>query len=303
MDADFIVRTTDLQHRFGQHDVLRGIDMQVPAASIYGFLGPNGAGKTTTLRLLLGLLAKQRGDITIFGRRFDRERIAILRQIGSMIESPSLYDHLTAFENLRALQLIHRCAVSRIGEVLDVVGLADAGKKRVKQFSLGMRQRLGIAAALLHEPRLLILDEPTNGLDPNGIIEIRDLLIELNRGHGCTIIVSSHLLPEIERIATHVGVLGNGKLLFQGTIDELRRNRRRVLSTRVSTADNDKALSVFDAAGVPARIDDGDIVLPPLDGARIAELNRELVARDVDVYEIRQVRNDLETIFLDLLND
>ena len=303
MSAEFLVRTRDLHHQFGQHDVLRGIDMQVPAGSIYGFLGPNGAGKTTTLRLILGLLRKQRGDITIFGRSIDRDRIAILREVGSMIESPSLYDHLTAYENLRTLQLIHRCPESRIGEVLDLVGLGDTGSKRAKQFSLGMRQRLGIAAALLHRPQLLILDEPTNGLDPNGIIEMRNLLIELNRRDGCTIVVSSHLLAEVERVATHVGILGKGRLLFQGSISELRRRREEVLSVRMTTRDNAAAVRVLHDAGVAADVDDGEIVLPRMDGERVARLNRELVARDVDVYEIRHVRNDLETIFLDMVSE
>ena len=303
MREECIVSTTDLRHRFGDHDVLRGIDMRVPAASIYGFLGPNGAGKTTTLRLLLGLLRKQRGEIALFGKRFETDRIAILREVGSMIESPSLYDHLTAYENLRTMQLVHGCRESRIRDVLELVGLGDTGSKRAKQFSLGMRQRLGIAAALLHEPRLLILDEPTNGLDPNGIIEIRNLLVDLNRERGCTIIVSSHLLPEIERVATHVGILGRGTLLFQGTIEELHHRRRRVVSVRVSTRDNGAAVSVLQDAGFAARIDDGEIVLPPLAAADIAQANRALVARDLDVYEIHNVRNDLETIFLDLVSE
>src|SRR5687768_4806919 len=232
------LETSNLSHRFASHDVLSEVSMRVPTASIYGFLGPNGAGKTTTLRLILGLLKTQRGEIRIFGKPFHKDRIAILRNIGSMIESPSLYDHLTAAENLHVQQLIHRCPASRIEEVLALVGLQNTGKKRAKQFSLGMRQRLGIAAALLHQPSLIILDEPTNGLDPSGIIEIRNLLIELNRQHGCTILVSSHLLSEIDRVATHVGILGKGKLLFQGTIDELRRCRQEVLSVRVSTSDN-----------------------------------------------------------------
>jgi len=277
--------------------------MQVPAGSIYGFLGPNGAGKTTTLRLLLGLLKKQRGTVSIFGRNFDHDRIAILRNVGSMIESPSLYDHLTAAENLRVLQLIHQCPESRIGEVLALVGLADTGKKRAKQFSLGMRQRLAIAAALLHRPSLIILDEPTNGLDPHGIIEIRNLLIELNRQHGCTIVVSSHLLTEIEKVATHVGILGKGTLLFQGTIDELRRRRQEVLSVRVSTSDNAAAIRTINESGVDAQLIDDEIVLPPLSGERIAALNRRLTARDLDVYELRTVRNDLETIFLNMVRE
>src|SRR5215213_2404326 len=209
------LETTDIHHRFANQDVLRGISLQVPDGSIYGFLGPNGAGKTTTLRLILGLLKKQRGEVSIFGKRFETDRIAILKNVGSLIESPSLYDHLTAAENLRVVQLVHRCPESRIAEVLDLVGLGSTGRKRAKQFSLGMRQRLAIAGALLHRPELIILDEPTNGLDPEGIIEIRNLLVELNRRDGCTILVSSHLLSEVDKVATHVGILGRGKLLFQ----------------------------------------------------------------------------------------
>jgi lantibiotic transport system ATP-binding protein len=299
----FTLETSDLRHRFARHDVLSGIDMQVPTGSIYGFLGPNGAGKTTTLRLILGLLKPQQGEIRIFGKRFADERIAILKDVGSMIESPSLYDHLSAAENLRLLQLIHRCPESRIAEVLALVGLADTGMKRAKQFSLGMRQRLAIAAALLHRPSLIILDEPTNGLDPSGIIEIRNLLIELNRQHGCTIVVSSHLLTEIEKVATHVGILGKGTLLFQGTIDELRRRRQEVLSVRVSTSDNIAAMQTIGEAGIDARLIDDEIVLPPLSGERIAALNRRLTARELDVYELRTVRNDLETIFLNMVRE
>jgi ABC-type multidrug transport system ATPase subunit len=302
-DHNICLATTAVRHRFNSHDVLDGISMRVPTGSIYGFLGPNGAGKTTTLRLILGLLKLQQGEIRIFGKRFHDDRIAILSKIGSTIESPSLYDHLTATENLRLLQLIHRCPARRIGEVLELVGLADTGKKRAKQFSLGMRQRLAIAAALLHRPSLIILDEPTNGLDPSGIIEMRNLLIELNRRDGCTILVSSHLLTEIERVATHVGILGHGKLLFQGTIDELRRHRQEVLSVRVSTSNNAAAMRTIAEQDIAVRLEDGEIVLPALTGERIAALNRRLIASDVDVYEIRTVRNDLETIFLNLVRE
>jgi len=297
------LETSGLSHRFASDDVLRGISMQVPEGSIYGFLGPNGAGKTTTLRLILGLLKTQQGEIRIFGKRMDQDRIAILKNVGSMIESPSLYDHLTAAENLRVMQLIHRCPASRIAEVLELVGLAGTGKKRTRQFSLGMRQRLAIAAALLHRPSLIILDEPTNGLDPNGIIEVRNLLIELNRRDGCTILVSSHLLSEVDRVATHVGILGKGKLLFQGTIDELRRHRQEVLSVRMSTSDNAAALQAIGEDGIEGRLLEGEIVLPALDGPRVAALNRQLTARNLDVYEIRTVRNDLESIFLNLVRE
>ncbi|HKO55877.1 MAG TPA: ATP-binding cassette domain-containing protein [Thermoanaerobaculia bacterium] len=297
------LETSDLRHRFADQDVLRGVSMQVPAGSIYGFLGPNGAGKTTTLRLILGLLRKQQGEVAFFGKRLERDRIAILRNIGSMIESPSLYDHLSAAENLRVMALIHRCDERRIREVLEMVGLGHTDRKRVRQFSLGMRQRLAIAATLLHRPSLIVLDEPTNGLDPSGIIEIRNLLMELNRRDGCTILVSSHLLSEIERVATHVGILGRGRLLFQGTIEELRRQRQQVLFVSLSTSDNAAALRAAAEEGIDARLVDGDVVLPALPKARIASLNRRLTARELDVYEIRSVRNDLETIFLNLVEE
>ena len=303
MDAAYCLETFSLSYRFANHDVLSGVSLQIPTGSIYGFLGPNGAGKTTTLRLILGLLKTQRGEIRVFGKRVDQDRIAILRNVGSLIESPSLYDHLSAAENLRLMQLIHRCPERRIDEVLELVGLGDTGTKRAKKFSLGMRQRLAIAAALLHRPSLIILDEPTNGLDPSGIIEIRNLLIELNRRQGCTILVSSHLLSEIDRVATHVGILGKGMLLFQGTIDELRRHRQEVLSVRVSTSDNAEAVRMMEQQGIVASVVEGEIVLPALTGERIAHLNRQLTARNLDVYELRTVRNDLETIFLDLVRE
>jgi ABC-type multidrug transport system ATPase subunit len=296
------LETHDLRHRFSRQDVLAGIDLQVPTGSIYGFLGANGAGKTTTIRLLLGLLRIQRGEVRIFGKRLVHERVAILRNVGSMIESPSLYDHLTAAENLKVSQIVHRCAPRRIDDVLQLVGLAETKSKRVKHFSLGMRQRLGIALALLHEPALIILDEPTNGLDPEGIIEVRTLLLELNRQHGCTILVSSHVLSEVDRLVTHVGILGRGTLLFQDTIDELRKCRQQALSVRIRTSDNPVALKTMVDANIVARLDDGEIVLPPLPDERLAAVNRQLSAANLDVYEIRTVHNDLESIFLDLVS-
>src|SRR4051794_4480726 len=215
------IETSGLTHHFGGQPVLQGIDLCVPAGAIYGFLGPNGAGKTTTLRLLLGLLRRQQGTVRIFGRALERDRLAILRRIGSSIETPSLYGQLTAAENLEVWRRLFRCERRRIGEVLELVGLAATGPKRADQFSLGMKQRLGLAVALLHEPSLLILDEPTNGLDPHGILEMRALFGTLNRERGITILVSSHILSEIERVVTHVGVIHRGTLRFQGTLDEL----------------------------------------------------------------------------------
>jgi lantibiotic transport system ATP-binding protein len=298
------LETIDLSHRYPDgDDVLKGISLQVPHGSIYGFLGPNGAGKTTTLRLILGLMKTQHGTISIFGKPFDRNRIEILRNVGSLIESPSLYEHLTAEENLTVLQKVYRCPKARIAAVLDLVGLADTGKKRVGKFSLGMKQRMSIAVALLHAPSLLILDEPTNGLDPNGIIEMRHLLARLNSESGVTIVISSHLLAEIEKLVTHVGIINRGRLVFQGTMNDLKRKRQQILSVCLSTNDDAAALAIV-AGHVPAaRIADGKIVVPAMPNEQIARINRLLVERGLDVHEIRAVSNDLETIFMGLVGE
>ncbi len=216
------VETAALTHAFGRSaPVLRDVNLAVPRGSIYGFLGPNGAGKTTTLRLLLGLLRRQRGRIRLLGMELGANRAAILARTGSLIEAPSLYGQLTAAENLRVWQVVSGCAKSRIGEVLRLVGLGDTGRKRADRFSLGMRQRLGVAIALLASPELLVLDEPTNGLDPAGIIEMRELLQRLNRETGVTVLVSSHLLAEVEKLVTDVGIIRRGQLVFQGPLREL----------------------------------------------------------------------------------
>lgn len=295
------IEVRELVHRYGGDTVLGGIDLQVPRGSIYGFLGPNGAGKTTTLRLMLGLLRKQQGSISIFGRCFERHRIESLRKIGALIESPSLYDHLTAVENLELLQRVHQCPRRRIQEVLALVALADTGGKTTRQFSLGMKQRLSIAIALLHSPELLILDEPTNGLDPNGIIEMRELLQRLNREHGITILISSHLLAEIERLVTDVGIISRGTMRFQGTMSELKRKRHRALGVTLRTSDDDKALRLLTEQGLHARADEARLVLPGAVDEEVAAVNRCLVSNGVDVYELNVARNDLESIFMELI--
>ena len=217
------VELTAVSYAFGDFPALRDVHLAVPDGSIYGFLGPNGAGKTTTLRLVLGLLRRQRGTIRVLGMDVARHRAAVLARTGSLIESPSLYGHLSAAENLRVWQVVVGCPVARIDEVLALTGLATAGRKRVAHFSLGMRQRLGVAIALLGSPRLLVLDEPTNGLDPLGIVEMRELLQRLNREHGVTILVSSHLLAEVEKLVTHVGVIREGRVAFEGPLADLTR--------------------------------------------------------------------------------
>lgn len=299
----YCIETQNLSYRFSQEQqVLNKVNLQVPTGSIYGFLGPNGAGKTTTLRLILGLLRKQAGTISIFGKPFFENRISILQNIGSLIESPSLYGHLTAVENLRIQQVLYQCPKSRILDVLNTVGLSNTGKKKAGQFSLGMKQRLSIAIALLHNPSLLILDEPTNGLDPNGIIEIRDLIKKINRELNITILISSHLLSEIEKIVTHVGVINKGNILFQGKLSELQTKQNLGASIQIKTNNNIAAVNMLDAAGFLAVFDHEKIILPKIQEAQIAALNKLMVQQNIEVYQISHHQNDLESIFIDLIN-
>jgi ABC-type multidrug transport system ATPase subunit len=298
----YCIETIGLVHKFSRDETaLDSVGLRVPDGSIYGFLGPNGAGKTTTLKLVLGLLKKQQGEITVFGRRFDSDRIGILRRTGSTIESPSIYGHLTAAENLKILQRVYGCSASRIHEVLDLVGLAETGRKRAAQFSLGMKQRLSIAIALLHQPSLLILDEPTNGLDPNGILEIRELLRRLNEEHGITVLISSHLLSEIEKLVTHAGIIHRGRLLFQGTLDELMAERRQNSATVFETSDNARAAALLKE--LKTTLLAGALEFPALDREQVARITRRLVENGIDIYRIGATESDLEKIFFDVISE
>lgn len=298
----YSITTNNLTYRFnGKETVLSDINLQVPTGSIYGFLGPNGAGKTTTLRLILGLLKKQDGEINIFNQPFEKNRIDILRKTGSLIESPSLYVHLSARENLAILQKVYQCKPSRIEEVLKIVGLENTGKKSTGKFSLGMKQRLSIAIALMHEPELLILDEPTNGLDPNGIIEMRELLKQLNKDLGMTILVSSHLLAEIEKMVTHVGIINKGKLIFQGTMGELHEAQHQQSYMCFETGNVEKSKEILNANGIQFQQEGSQLHVPVLERELIASINKQLVEQDIKVYQISIVKNDLESIFIDLV--
>lgn len=294
-----VIQTTNLNFSFSNGvKTLQDVNLLVPKGSIYGFLGPNGAGKTTTLRLLLGLLKNQQGVLEIFGKNFATHRIEILKRLGSLIEQPSLYLHLTAKENLEIYRLIYRVDKSRINEVLKIVGLENTGKKKAKQFSLGMKQRLSIAIALLHQPELLILDEPTNGLDPNGIIETRELIKKLNREHGTTVIVSSHILNEVERMATHVGIINKGKMLFQGTLSELQQMKTGQTELEIETNNNEAAAKLLQSYSIKSV--NGKIVLPFESREQAAGINKLLVQSDFEVYALHPQQNDLEQLFLDI---
>ncbi|MFA6150990.1 MAG: ABC transporter ATP-binding protein [Chitinophagaceae bacterium] len=299
----YCIQTDGLTYSYSRQErILNGLNLKIPQGSIYGFLGPNGAGKTTTLRLILGLIRKQNGSVTIFGKPFEGNRIEILKRTGTLIESPSIYANLTAAENLKALQYIYQCPESRINDVLKMVGLHGTGNKMAGKFSLGMKQRLSIAMALLNNPELLILDEPTNGLDPNGIIEIRELLKKLNKEQGMTIVISSHLLGEVEKLVSDVGIIHNGSLLFQGTLQELKIKQENSAAICFETGDAGSTFSMFVENGItPLGSKDGKVLIPPVPKEKIAFLNRILNEASVDVYSISIQHNDLESIFINLI--
>lgn len=295
----FSIEASNLVYRFGNgQPVLNNVTLKVPSGSVYGFLGPNGAGKTTTLKLILGLIRKQQGSIKILGDDFSHNRIGILGKVGSLIESPSVYAHLSATDNLKIFQNVYKVTQSRITEVLNMVGLGATGSKKAGQFSLGMKQRLAIAIALLHNPSLLILDEPTNGLDPNGIVEIREMLQQLNRDQGRTILISSHLLSEIDKMATHIGLIHQGTMLFEGTMSELRAKKTREASVIYKTNNAQKVTEIFSGKGIAFERKEEAVKIPFQQKEITAQLTRDLVLENIDVYEVTVDTEDLETIFM-----
>jgi lantibiotic transport system ATP-binding protein len=297
-----IIKTSGLSYHYAK-DVrtLDNINLQVEKGSIYGFLGPNGSGKTTTLSLLLGLLNNQQGDIEIFGQHLYANRISILKRIGSLIETPSLYSHLTAKENLEVYRPIYGVKQERIKEVLKIAGLEDTGKKTAKKFSLGMKQRLAIALALLPNPELLILDEPSNGLDPSGIIELRQLLKHLNQQYGMTIVISSHLLTEVEKMASHLGIIYKGSMLFQGTLQELQSLRQKDGKLLIKTSDNQTASQMLHAYQPEIS---GDIIALNFSSENdIASIGKTLIQNNIDVFLLQPRENNLEQLFINLTTE
>lgn len=217
-----IIETQTLTKSYADFTAVSGIDLHIPKGAVYGFLGPNGAGKSTTLKMFLGLIKPTNGSFTIDGKQYPEDRVEILKEIGSFIEAPAFYGNLTGEENLEIIRNILGLPKSSVSEALDIAGLSQFKKRLAKQYSLGMKQRLGLASALIGRPPILILDEPTNGLDPAGIHEIRTLIRSLPEKFNCTVLVSSHLLSEIERMADKIGILNHGYLLFEGTLNELK---------------------------------------------------------------------------------
>jgi ABC-type multidrug transport system ATPase subunit len=224
---DYIITTEQLTKKYKNFTSVDNVSLHVRRGSIYGFLGPNGAGKSTTMKMLLGLTAPTKGRFTIDGKQFPNDRLKILREIGSFIEAPSFYANLTGRENLDVIRRILGLRKNTVEDALELVGLSEFGNRLAKKYSLGMKQRLGLAGALLGRPPILILDEPTNGLDPSGIHEIRNLVKSLPNLYDCSILISSHMLSEIELMADDIGILNHGRLLFEGSLDDLRHNARQ----------------------------------------------------------------------------
>ncbi|HNX67539.1 MAG TPA: ABC transporter ATP-binding protein [Bacteroidales bacterium] len=297
-----VIETRNLSFAIGKTQILKDVSLSVPQGSVYGFLGPNGAGKTTLIRILLNLFSAGTDRVFLFGSDVTRNRVEVLSRVGRFVEQPSLYDHLTGAQNLKISQTYYGVSPSRVGEALDTVGMTEYANRKVKAYSLGMRQRIAIAQALIHDPELLILDEPTNGLDPSGIREIRELLVSLNREHGKTIFVSSHNLSEIEKMCTHVGVIHHGQILYQGSMERIPSANGNTLEIKVK--DPVTVIKLLKEQGLEATHNHNSTITLTVSGEKqIAAINRYLVEKGTDVFSLTTHQNNLEDIFIALTND
>ncbi len=295
-----IIEIQRLDFYFKEFKALDQVNLTVPTGSIYGFLGPNGAGKTTTIRILLDLFHSKNQQVKIFGKELQRHRGEILGKIGALIENPSIYKHLSGRQNLEVIRKMVGVPKSRIDEVLKIVRLVDNADKKAKNYSLGMCQRLGLAAALLTDPELLILDEPTNGLDPSGIIEMRELIISLNKDHGKTIFLSSHILSEIEKLATDVAIIDQGKILYEGKLQGLQdKGKGYQLTVELDKVDQ-AAQTVKGLNYTVSETNSHSLVIPIENRTDIPKINKALVDQGIDVYQLNSSDEDLESIFLNI---
>lgn len=294
-----MIETKDLCKTYGNRMVVDHLNLCVPKGCVYGFIGPNGAGKSTSMKMLLGLVHPTSGSVRLMGQEVtEQNRIRLLRHTGSLIESPSGYLHLTAQENLQIIADLKDVKHTEIERVLDVVHLTQDKDKKVGQYSLGMKQRLGIAMALLGNPEILILDEPTNGLDPAGIQEMRALIAGMPEKTGATVLISSHLLGEMEQMVNRVGIIHHGKTLFDGSLQALRKHSQGDLNLRV--LDVLKAMPILQRRGLPNVQKDGVLTLPPMPDFRLAEIVQELADSGAGVVELIRHTKSLEDIFLSL---
>ncbi|MFS8938555.1 ABC transporter ATP-binding protein [Streptococcus mitis] len=299
-----VLQIKNLQKAFKDTQVVNLSSLSVQQGEIYGFLGPNGAGKTTTMKMILSLISRTAGEIEVFGQSIGTDK-QYLNQIGSMIEEPSYYPNLTGYENLLVFQKILGFDKKNIQETLKIVGLDQPKnkKKLVKDYSLGMKQRLALAFALVKKPRLLILDEPTNGLDPAGIHEIRELIIKLAKEQGITVFISTHILSEVEHIADRVGIINHGQLVYEGEIRKIQSNKW--LEVRGDFRGRREAISQV-LFGYPCKmleIQEDKLKLTNLADQQISSLLRDLIVEKVPIYEVKQEQETLESIFLNLTKE
>ena len=297
-----VIETKALCKQYGPHTAVDHVELHVPQGCVYGFIGPNGAGKSTTMKMLLGLIHPTAGRVRLLGQELtEKSRLPLLRQTGSLIEAPAGDLHLTAQENLEIVDDLKGVPHKDIGRVLDIVHLTQDRNRRVGQYSLGMKQRLGIAMALLGSPKLLILDEPTNGLDPAGIQEMRALIRNMPAATGATVLISSHLLGEMEQMVEQVGIIDHGHILFEGPLTELQRHSRGNVTLRL--LDPAKAAPILRANGLTAHSDSCVVTLPPLQDALLADLVQKLAACGAGVVELTPHTKTLEEIFLSLTSE
>ena len=297
-----VIETKALCKQYGPHTAVDHVELHVPQGCVYGFIGPNGAGKSTTMKMLLGLIHPTAGRVRLLGQELtEKSRLPLLRQTGSLIESPAGYLHLTAQENLEIVADLKGVPHKDIGRVLDIVHLTQDRSRRVGQYSLGMKQRLGIAMALLGSPKLLILDEPTNGLDPAGIQEMRALIRNMPAATGATVLISSHLLGEMEQMVEQVGIIDHGHILFEGPLTDLQRHSRGNVTLRL--LDPAKAAPILRANGLTAHSDSCVVTLPPLRDSLLADLVQKLAACGAGVVELTPRTKTLEEIFLSLTSE
>lgn len=295
----YVIETNGLSKKYGKKYSVENLELKIRPGCVYGFLGPNGAGKSTTMKMILGLIRPTGGEVSIFGKEMTgSNRIAVLKNTGSLIESPSYYGHLSGRENLEIVQTLKNVPKKEIDEVLSLVRLEGQQKKKVQEYSLGMKQRLGLAAALLGRPKLLLLDEPTNGLDPAGIQEMRELIVSLPEHYGMTVMVSSHLLSEMDQMATDVGIIDKGRLIYQGGLQKLHEQGRSRL--HIHALNMAAAARVLDENGEKYRLVDGDLVLSEREETSIAKLVSLLSAGGAQVTKVMEQQKSLEDIFLSL---
>lgn len=297
MATDYAVTCREVTKRYGSTLALNRFSLDIPTGQVVALLGENGAGKTTFMRLILGLHWPDEGEIHVFGESLLADREALLARIGSLIEYPSFYPHLTGRENIEIIRRLRSLQKSETDRVLDLVGLADASRRKAAGYSQGMKQRLAIATALLGSPQLVILDEPTNGLDPNGIREIRELIIGLPARSGATVFLSSHLLAEVEHVADRVAIVQSGSLLFEGTLEEL--TLREPARVSIATTEAERAVGLLNQAGMTVeRADDRLLIGCAAD--QIPGINKMLVEQGIPILEITHQRLSLEQLYFTL---